>query len=86
LSVLAKRDADDTVSDEDAKGRAPAMTSTTTTTTTDITTPDDPTQLVIRHREFDEAPFPDRCPPGGWADPRTVDLRAVEAGLRWLIS
>ncbi|KPI12575.1 hypothetical protein OK074_8897 [Actinobacteria bacterium OK074] len=60
------------------------MTSKTTTTTEH--TPDDTTQLVTGIREFAGQPLPLWEPPGGWADPTTVDLHAVQAGLRRLIS
>jgi hypothetical protein len=59
------------------------MTSTTTTTKR---TPDDVAQLVDLQREFGDWAILGWRPRGGFADPRTVDLRAVEAGLRRLIS
>jgi hypothetical protein len=62
------------------------MTSKTTTTTTEHTPDDDTTtQLAMWIREFASSELPRWEPPGGWADPDTVDLRAVQAGLRRLI-
>ncbi|KPI30517.1 hypothetical protein OK074_6675 [Actinobacteria bacterium OK074] len=48
--------------------------------------PAEATELVMWIREFGIRALPLWEPPGGWADPTTVDLRAVQAGLRRLIS
>ncbi|MET7567431.1 hypothetical protein ABZT04_02835 [Streptomyces sp. NPDC005492] len=59
------------------------MTSTTTVTTS---TPDDVAELVALQRELGPHALLDWRPRGGWIDSHTVDLRAVEAGLRRLIA
>lgn len=59
---------------------------TTTTTTTTTRTPDDVAQLVELQREFGDWALLGWRPRGGFADPYTVDLRAVQAGLRRLLS
>ncbi|WP_328829552.1 hypothetical protein OHT77_18275 [Streptomyces sp. NBC_00252] len=59
------------------------MTSTTTTTTR---TPDDVAQLVALQRELGPWALLAWRPRGGFTDPNTVDLRAVQAGLRRLIA
>ncbi|MEV7346302.1 hypothetical protein [Streptomyces sp. NPDC093544] len=58
------------------------MTSTTTTNST----PDDVAQLVMQRREFGDWALLGWRPRGGFADPHAVDLRAVHAGLKRLIS
>ncbi|KPI02191.1 hypothetical protein OK074_5375 [Actinobacteria bacterium OK074] len=60
----------------------------TITTTANTGTPDDVMVSAIHRRELEEVALLGHgwCPPGGWTDPRTVDLRAVESGLRRLLS
>lgn len=59
------------------------MTSTTTNTTE---TSDDVAQLAIQRRLYGDWALLVWRPRGGFTQRRHVDLRAVEAGLRRLIS
>ncbi|MEV7402872.1 hypothetical protein AB0N93_21075 [Streptomyces sp. NPDC091267] len=59
------------------------MTSTTTPTTS---TPRDVAELVKLQSEFGDWALLGWRPRGGFADPHSVDLRRVQAGLQRLLS